>query len=147
MTLSFIKAFFLALVGLPIMLLGFLLVAVGLPFRKSYPETIKPFTQFPSAATGCSSTCRPGSNHGESVRWLSRRQTGLVGQRPREESTGGFWSMWLWMAIRNPANYWNRVITGVDASAARSNGSTETPTSSSMLSLASAIGIYQGDAR
>ena len=116
MTLSFIKAFFLALVGLPIMLLGFLLVAVGLPFRKSYPETIKPFTQFPERGhwmlVDLPSWLKPWSNPFDGA--LGDKRGWWANERNGEQAS--LLSMWLWMAVRNPANYWNRVITGVDVS-------------------------------
>ena len=44
---SLIKAFLLAIVGLPVTLIGLPLVAIGLPFRRSYPETMRPFSQYP----------------------------------------------------------------------------------------------------
>jgi hypothetical protein len=44
---SLIKSFLLAIVGLPVTLIGLPLVAIGLPFRRSYPETMRPFSQYP----------------------------------------------------------------------------------------------------
>lgn len=44
MVWSLIKAFFLALAGLPVTLIGFPLVALGLPFRKSSP---RPLSRYP----------------------------------------------------------------------------------------------------
>ena len=112
LTLLF-KSIIVFLAGIPITLLGLIVVAIALPFRKEYPETRKPFLQYP----------------GE---WMLVRlpSWALLWDNPHDGAWGdrrGWWdnecggcskfiNMYNWMAIRNPANYWSRRVTGVDVS-------------------------------
>lgn len=113
---SLMKAFLLALAGLPVTLLGLLLVAVGLPFRRSYPETMRPFSQYPERGhwmlVDLPAWLKPWSNPFDGC--LGDKRGWWANDRDGKHTS--FWSMWLWMAVRNPANYWSRVITGVDVS-------------------------------
>lgn len=113
---SLIKSFLLAIVGLPVTLIGLPLVAIGLPFRRSYPETMRPFSQYPEHGQwmliDLPSWLKPWSNPfdgalGDKRGWWANERGG---------KPASYLSMWLWMAVRNPANYWSRVMTGVDVS-------------------------------
>ena len=110
------KAFLLALAGLPVTLLGLLLVAVGLPFRKSFPETMRPFSQYPQHGhwmlVDLPSWLKPWSNPFDGA--LGDKRGWWANERGGKHTS--YLSMWLWLAIRNPANYWSRVMTGVDVS-------------------------------
>lgn len=111
-----IYSFLLALAGLPVTLLGLVLVPIGLMFKRVMSGRV-PFTQYPG--------------EWELVRlpkWLlpwDNTFDGFLGDKR------GWWSnecekngyscrslkaMWLWGAVRNPANYWSRVMTGIDVS-------------------------------
>lgn len=110
----FLKSFLLALLGLPITLLGLPLVALGLLFKRVYPETTKPFTQYPGNWTlvRLPQWLLPWDNlfdgfMGDKRGWWSNQRGGKA---------DSFWAMWLWGATRNPANYWSRIMTGVDLS-------------------------------
>ena len=56
--------------------------------------------------------------------WWDNAFDGLLGDRRgwwdnycREnygKSSASYYSMWQWAALRNPANYWSRVLTGCD---------------------------------
>ena len=109
-----LKSFALALLGLPVTLLGLVLVPLGLLFRREYPETRKPFTQFPGEwmLVRLPSWLLPWDNiydgfRGDKRGWWDNNQGG---------KSASLKSMFLWGAIRNPANYWSRHITGLDIS-------------------------------
>lgn len=113
---SLFKAFLLALAGLPVTLLGLPLVAIGLRFRVDHPDTARPFTQFADRGSwrlvDLPGWLKPWTNQfdgalGDKRGWWANECDG------EHES---YWNMWRWMALRNPANYWSRVITGVDVS-------------------------------
>lgn len=117
----FFKSTFVFLLSLPVMLLGFVMVAIALPFRIEHPETTKPFTD-------------PTQLPGDWMRvtlprwalWWSNEFDGAWGDKRGWWNTycmtnykklcTAFYSMWQWLAVRNPANYWARVVTGVDVS-------------------------------
>lgn len=102
-------------IGLPITALGLVMVAIGLPFRRVIGEP-RPFLQF--------------SGEWQMIRlptWLlpwDNAFDGLMGDKR------GWWNnyclenygkpathpycLWRWAAMRNPANYWSRNITGID---------------------------------
>ena len=113
-----LKAFAFFLLSLPVKLLGIPLVALGLLFRQEHPETRKPFTQHP----------------GEWVlvrlpawlRWYDNVSDGFLGDKrgwwdnwTRQnygKPASAFYSMFMWGAFRNPANYFSRYVIGVDVS-------------------------------
>ena len=111
-----VKAAFFFLIGIPVKLLGLVMVAVAIPFRITDESTSRDFTQFPGE---WKLVRLPGW-----ARFWDNAFDGLWGDKR------GWWdnhcresigkpcthpvSMWLWAAIRNPANYWGRNITGID---------------------------------
>lgn len=108
------------LVGIPITLAGLLVVAIALPQRRVIGSPVQ-FTQHP-----------PGfwvDTHlpGWAILW-DNPVDGLVGDRRgafadwcRRHWIGvnSVLAMYIWTAIRNPANYWSRVVTGVEVTFAR----------------------------
>lgn len=99
------RAFLLALTKLPLFLAGLVIVAVMIPFRKTDEATRLPngwvFTNFGT--------------------WWGNPFDGLMGDKRLDYAKGfkafpTFWSMWLWAAVRNPVNYWSRLVAGVDVS-------------------------------
>ena len=107
------------LIGIPITLLGFPLIAIALPFRKYDLETIR-FSQYPELGYWQRVTLPAWA------RWWSNEFDGAYGDKRGWwsnyciENYGKdhthFYSMWQWLAIRNPANYWSRVVSGCDVS-------------------------------
>ena len=97
-----------ALVQLPMIILGWPLVAVGLLFRREYPDTKVPFSGALWAnwmLIRLPSLLLPWDNIIDGMAGDKRgswhRQTG---------NAYSFWSMWRWAALRNPANYFKRFI-------------------------------------
>ena len=110
----FLKPLAIALLGLPVTLLGFVLVPIGLLFKRTYPETNAQFTQFPGEweLVRLPSWLLPWDNiydgfRGDKRGWWDDNQGG---------KSHTFLSMFKWGAVRNPANYWSRHITGLDIS-------------------------------
>lgn len=104
--------------GIPVKLLGLPLVALGLRFRREYPETEQPFEQH----TGTWVLVRLPA-------WLApwdNRYDGMMGDKRgywdnwcrinRGRDSAAFWSMWEWAAIRNPANHFSRNMIARDIS-------------------------------
>jgi hypothetical protein len=110
-----LRALALAVLGLVMTIIGLAVVWIALPYRAvSGPE--QPFSQYPQ--------------HGNWVLvrlprlalWWDNIYDGMYGDKR------GWWanhcsgqhasrkSMWLWAAVRNPSNYFSRVICGVDVS-------------------------------
>lgn len=113
------------LLGIPVTLAGLVLVAIGLPFRVTVTGTRQPFTMYPEATDrGWQLVRLPAW-----LRLWDNAFDGLLGDRRgwwdnycREhygKPCTAFYSMWQWTAIRNPANYWSRVVTGCDVSRCR----------------------------
>ena len=107
------------LIGLPITALGLVMVAIGIPFRVEYLETAAQFTDARFAHLGNWMLTRMP----RWARWWDNAYDGLLSDKRGwyadwciEHGIGypSFWSMWIWAAIRNPANYWSRNITGCD---------------------------------
>lgn len=111
-----IRAFLLFIVQIPLILIGLIVVAVMIPFRKTDEATRKTFTQYPE--------------HGEWVftnfgGWWGNPCDGLIGDKrgwfanwcvEHCIDSPSFLSMWIWAAIRNPINGWSRLVAGVDVS-------------------------------
>lgn len=106
---------------LPVTLVGLLVVAVALPFRKQHLETAKPFTD-PKQITGTwmlvtlPSWAKPWDNVFDGAWGDKRGWWNTYCLDTYDRPCSAFYSMWQWLAIRNPANYWSRVICGVDVS-------------------------------
>lgn len=106
------------LLSLPVTLLGLPLVALGLPFRREFPETKTPFTQYP----GEWMLVRLPTW----LKWWDNQYDGLLGdkrgwwdndcQTLRSKPASHPYCMWLWAALRNPANYFSRNIVALDIS-------------------------------
>ena len=112
-----IRAVLLFFAQIPLILIGPLVVACMLPFRKTDESTRTPYTQYPQ--------------HGEWVftnfpGWWGNPCDGLLGDKR------GWWAnycrenyglpetdwrcMVMWAAFRNPINTWSRLVVGVDVS-------------------------------
>jgi hypothetical protein len=116
---GFIRSFLLALLGLPVSILGLVVVWFALPYRRAVGEA-KPFTQYPELGNW------------QLVRlpswalWWDNAYDGVYGDKR------GWWAnycipqygstfdsrkcMWYWAALRNPANYFSRNVCGIDVS-------------------------------
>ena len=115
---GFFRCFLYALAGIPVTLAGFFVVAVALPFRWAEGDPM-PFSQYPQY--GCWQRWRL-------PRWAllwDNAFDGVVTDKRgwfanqcamRWYGFPSFIGMYIWTAIRNPANYWSRVVTGVDVS-------------------------------
>jgi hypothetical protein len=113
-----IKIIFYTLIELPVTLLGFLMVAIALPWRKEYPDTTKPFSQYP----GVWKLIRLP----KLALWWDNEYDGLLGDKRgwydnycretfKHPSSHPF-CMWWWAAVRNPNNWFNRKVTSCDVS-------------------------------
>ena len=122
MILGFLRSFLLALLGLPVSILGLGVVWFALPYRRTVGEA-KPFTQYPDLGNW------------QLVRlpswalWWDNAFDGVYGDKR------GWWAnycipqygstfdsrkcMWYWTALRNPANYFSRNVCGIDVSTIR----------------------------
>ena len=117
----FCKSVSVFLLGIPVTLLGFPLVALALPFRIEHPSLDVPFSD-PRQTTGVHRFVTLP----RWARWWSNEFDGAEGDRRGwwntyclenyEQDAKAFYSMWQWLAVRNPANYWARVVTGCDVS-------------------------------
>jgi hypothetical protein len=117
----YLKSLWFFLVGIPVTLLGLPIVALAIPFRVAHPETQKPFTDVRQLPGNWMLVTLP-----RWAKWWSNEFDGLLGDTRGWWNTNcinlykkpatAFYPMWLWTAVRNPANYWSRVITGCDVS-------------------------------
>jgi len=110
------------LIEIPLILLGLPLVAIGIPFRDLPAiDGLRPFTDPRFLGRGYWARVRLP----RWLLWWDNPFDGLWGDKR------GWWdnecrrhgrtcehplSMWLWAAIRNPANYFSRCIVGCDVS-------------------------------
>ena len=115
MILGFLRAFCLALLGLPVSILGLGVVWFALPYRRTVGEA-KPFTQYPDL--GNWRLVRLPSW----ALWWDNAYDGMLGDKRgwwanecKGEHTSRY-NMWRWAALRNPANYFSRNVCGVDVS-------------------------------
>lgn len=116
----FFKSTIYMLIGLPITLIGLLAVWIGIKIGVHTEGDEASYTQYPNLGNW-KLTRLP--------KWLllwDNKYDGLLGDKR------GWWAnyclenygksnkepycMWQWAAIRNPANYWSRVVAGVDVS-------------------------------
>lgn len=106
-----VKPFLSLLINIPVMLAGLVVVAIALPFRHVVEGSARRFTQFPGTWA--------------LVRlpfwalWWDNAFDGALGDKRGwwHNETGDcrkFWSMYKWLALRNPANYFGRNILGID---------------------------------
>ena len=117
-----IKSLAVFLVGIPVTLLGLPIVALALLFRTEDPETEQQFTDPRFADQGKHRMVtlpawallwdnKFDGAWGDKRGWWNNYCLENYGKDCRS-----FRSMWQWLAIRNPANYWSRVLTGLDVS-------------------------------
>ena len=115
MILGFLRSFLLALLGLPVSILGLGVVWFALPYRRTVGEA-KPFTQYPDLGNWqlvrLPSWALWWDNafdgvYGDKRGWWANECDGQAGTR---------YNMWRWAALRNPANYFGRNVCGVDIS-------------------------------
>ena len=108
------------LIGLPITLIGLLVVWLGIKLGTRIEGNLIPYTQYPQLGEW-QLTRLP--------KWLllwDNKYDGLLGDKrgwwanycleTYGKSNHAPYCMWQWAAIRNPANYWSRVVAGVDVS-------------------------------
>ena len=107
------------LLELPMILIGLVFVGLGLRYRRTEAGTEQPFSDPRYSRLGNWSLVRL-------PKWLlpwDNAFDGLLGDKrgwfanwcmEHKIAYPSNWSMWIWGAIRNPANYWSRVITGCD---------------------------------
>ena len=114
----FFKSLWYLIIDIPVELFGLIAVAIGLPFRRSYPETAVEFTQFPNPQNKWMLVRLPSW-----LKWWDNKYDGLMGDRR------GYWDskciekhgknssdplmMYLWAALRNPANEWSRSVISI----------------------------------
>lgn len=113
-----LKPFIFFLLSIPVKLLGIPLVALGLLFRRECWVTRKPFTQYPGEWMMVRLPAL--------LRWWDNLSDGFLGDKRgwwdnycREhygKPASAFFCMWMWGAFRNPANYFSRVVIGLDVS-------------------------------
>lgn len=117
--LGFALSFVVFLAGLPVTIIGYPLVAVGLLFRIAPDNANVRFTQYPELGYWCP------INLPKILRPWDNLFDGFAGDRRGwwanycKENYGkpyyAWQSMFMWY-VRNPANYWSRVMTGIDVS-------------------------------
>jgi hypothetical protein len=108
------------LFNLPLILLGLPIVAIALRFATRDKTAARPYTVYPQYGSWLPVRlpvwARPWDNPTDGLLgdkrgwWANHCQT-----RFGHPSTAAL-CMWLWATIRNPANYWSRITTGVDVS-------------------------------
>jgi hypothetical protein len=124
MITGFLRLFGLLLLELPVQFIGLFINAVTIPFARkdddlSNDGATRPYSQYPE--------------HGWWVRmrlpkwalWWDNPYDGLAGDKrgwwanecaKADRDEYDFISMYIWSAVRNPANYFSRKVTGVDVS-------------------------------
>ena len=116
---GFLRAFGLALLKLPLWLIGLPMVWVALPYRSFALETTTPFSQFP--AQGSWMLVRLP----KWALWWDNAFDGMLGDKRGwwanecDGQAGTRYNMWRWAALRNPANYFSRNVCGIDVSQIR----------------------------
>lgn len=114
---SLLKAVLMQLFVFPFLwIAGWFVLPVMIPFRKTDESTRKPYTQYPELGEYVFSNV-PG--------WWGNPFDGLIGDKRGEFAKwcadrgikpGGFLAMLIWSALRNPCNYWSRLVVGIDMS-------------------------------
>ncbi len=116
MILGFLRAFLLALIKLPLFIIGLPVVWVALRDPYIHLGTARPFTQYPQHGDWMLMTLPKWA------KWWDNVYDGMLGDKR------GWWAndckglhstryhMWRWAALRNPVNYYSRNVAGVDVS-------------------------------
>lgn len=112
----FFKSTGLFLIDIPITLFGLIAVAIGYPFRREFPDTKKEFTQFPGewVMVRMPKWLSPWDNEYDGMRGDRRGWWDNYCREKYGVGSDSFKAMYLWTAVRNPANYWSRRLSGVD---------------------------------
>lgn len=116
-----IKAIAYLLVEVPVQLVGLVINAIAIPFSKDDTNVendgqAKIFTQYPQYGVWRRVRLPRWA------RWWDNPYDGLLGDKRgewakiRSGKHETFTSMYIWSALRNPANYFSRKVTGVDVS-------------------------------
>lgn len=108
-------------VGIPVTLLGFPVVAVALLFRQEHDTPDTPFTDPRNPPGWHRMVTLPAwallwDNKFDGAEGDRRGWWNAYCLRTYGKTAQAYYSMWQWLACRNPANYWSRVVTGVDVS-------------------------------
>jgi hypothetical protein len=98
---------------LAMMVLGFFTVAVGLLFKREFPETSKPFTVFHTDKNWMLVRLPKW------LLWWDNTIDGFMGDKRgwyynKTLKWPRFVSMWWWGAARNPSNYFQRFVVACD---------------------------------
>lgn len=124
MFFGWIRFFFLLLAEIPVQLLGLVINAIAIPFRKEdlsgdNDGQPRPYSQYPIYG-GWKRMRLP-----KWALWWDNPYDGLLGDkrgwwanecRTKGRTEHDFKSMYIWSAVRNPANYFSRKVTGCDVS-------------------------------
>lgn len=119
-----VKAFFKStayfIADIPVTLLGLPVVWFALPYRHCPPTFAQTYTQYPEHGSWrlerlphwalLWDNCYDGMLGDKRGWWANYCLTEY--KKPNTDR----YCMWQWAAIRNPANYWSRVVCGVDVS-------------------------------
>lgn len=112
MAVSWIVMFVLQLVGI---LLGFILVPIGLAFRKKDESTAKPFTQYNTnrqwVYEDLPNWLKPWQNIEDGLRGDHR---GWWDLNSKGSDSSTLFNMFWWSGVRNPFNYFKRFMIGCD---------------------------------
>lgn len=116
MIFGFLRCLALFLLGIPVTLLGLPIVALALAFRTEQFGTEKPFTQYPGfwQMVDLPSWARWWSNPADGALGDRRGWWDNYCQENYNKTCRSFYGMWQWLAIRNSANYFSRIVCGVD---------------------------------
>ena len=104
-----IRAFVLALIKAILIIVGLIVVPMLLPIRKTDESTRLPSGWVFSNIWGWFGNPFDGLYGDTRGDWITICR--MAGRDPY-----GYWSMWLWSALRNPVNAWSRLIAGCDVS-------------------------------
>ena len=112
---GFLRAFADFLIGIPLKLLGLPVVWFALPYAVQ-PLIKVQFSQFPQYGSwGLVSLPKWALLWDNIYDGALGDKRGWWANECKGEHTSRY-NMWRWMALRNPTNYWSRIVTGVDLS-------------------------------
>ena len=113
----FVQSTAVFLISIPVTLLGLIVVPLALPFFRDESEA-KAFTQYPEHGVWALRRLPRWAL------WWDNIYDGALGDKrgwwanycwtEYKKPPNAFYSMFQWLSIRNPANYWSRIVTGCD---------------------------------
>ena len=110
MTLGFLRAFVLALIKVPMILLGIPLVLIGTQFTRQWvTDTGRTITRLPQWLL-------PWDNIYDGLEGDKRGWWANYCLENYKKPATHWYCMWMWAGFRNPANYFSRITCGVDIS-------------------------------